>query len=114
VVVIAGLWFARGILLPFALGILLSFLLAPVVGWVEKCKCPRIPAVLSVVAIAFAGVGLLSSVIGYELYDLAKRLPSTNQHHPQGGCFAATVRRILENGRRLREVQSKLRSARRA
>ena len=75
VAVIVGLWFARGILLPFALGILLSFLLAPVVGWAEKCRCPRIPAVLIVVAIAFAGVGLLSSIIGHELYDLAKRLP---------------------------------------
>jgi len=75
VAVIVGLWFARDILLPFALGILLSFLLAPVVGWVEKCRCPRIPAVLIVVAISFAGVGSLSSVIGYELYDLAKRLP---------------------------------------
>jgi len=75
VAVLVGLWFARDILLPFALGILLSFLLAPVVGWVEKCKCPRILAVLIVVAISFTGVGLLSSVIGYELYDLAKRLP---------------------------------------
>lgn len=73
--VIAALYFSREILLPFALAVLLSFLLAPFVTRLERWKCPRIAAVLFVVTLSFAILGLLSSSIVRQLYDLAYRLP---------------------------------------
>ena len=75
VALIAALYFSRGILLPFALAVLLSFLLAPFVTRLEKWKCPRIAAVLLVVTFSFASLGILSSAIVEQLYDLANRLP---------------------------------------
>jgi predicted PurR-regulated permease PerM len=53
----------------------LSFLLAPFVGWLERRKCPRVIAVLLVVLLAVVILGVLSSAIGRQLYDLAYRLP---------------------------------------
>lgn len=75
VVVIAALYFSRGILLPFALAVLLSFLLAPFVTRLEGWKCPRVAAVLLVVTLCFASLGIISSVIVRQLYDLAYHLP---------------------------------------
>lgn len=75
VAVIAALYFSRGILLPFALAVLLSFLLAPFVKRLERRKCPRIAAVLLVVTVSFAGLGILGSAMVRQLYDLAYRLP---------------------------------------
>jgi len=75
VAVIAALHFSRGILLPFALAILLSFLLSPLVARLERWKCPRIVAVLLVVAVSFASLGILGSVVVRQLYDLAYHLP---------------------------------------
>ena len=75
VAVIAALYFSREILLPFALAVLLSFLLAPFVTRLERWKFPRVAAVLLVVTLSFASLGILSSAIVRQLYDLAYRLP---------------------------------------
>ena len=75
VAVVAALYFSRGILLPFALAVLLSFLLAPFVKRLERHRCPRIAAVLLVVTLSFAGIGILSSLMARQVYDLAYSLP---------------------------------------
>jgi predicted PurR-regulated permease PerM len=75
VAVIAALYLAKDILLPFALAILLTFLLAPFVTRLEQWKFPRLLAVLLVVAVSFSGLGVLSSVVAHELYDVADHLP---------------------------------------
>lgn len=75
IAVIGALYLASDVLLPFCLAILVSFLLAPFVSRIETWKCPRVPAVLIVVAVAFAGLGALSYVIAHQVYDLADRLP---------------------------------------
>lgn len=76
VAVIGVLYFAKDILLPFALAILLGFLLAPFVTWLERWKCPRLLAVLLVVAVSFSGIGILGYVVVHELYNVADRLPT--------------------------------------
>ena len=55
-VVIAGLYFAREVLIPVTLAILLSFVLSPVVALLRRGRIPRAPAVL--VSVLFA-LGLL-------------------------------------------------------
>jgi AI-2 transport protein TqsA len=54
VVILSAFAWAKEFLLPLILAILISFLLAPVVSRLERWRFPRVVAVLSVVAIAFA------------------------------------------------------------
>lgn len=75
VVVVAGLYFGRDVLLPLALAILLSFLLAPLVKRLEKWRLGRIPSVLLVMGFAFGILASLSYVLVFQAYDMANRLP---------------------------------------
>ena len=59
VVILSAFAWAKEFLLPLILAILISFLLAPVVSRLERWRFPRAVAVLSVVAIAFALIGVL-------------------------------------------------------
>ncbi len=61
VVVIAGLYFGRQVLIPLALALVFAFLLAPVVGFLEKYRLGRVPSVLVVMALAF----VLLAVVGW-------------------------------------------------
>ena len=74
-IVVAALYVGREVLLPIALAVLLSFLLSPLVEWLERWKCGRITAVLSVVSAAFMGVAVLAVVLANQVYDLAYQLP---------------------------------------
>ena len=49
IVVVAALYFAKVILVPFAIAFLLAFLLSPLVNRVHKLGLPRIPAVIVVI-----------------------------------------------------------------
>ncbi|MGB6387549.1 MAG: AI-2E family transporter [Terriglobales bacterium] len=76
VVVIVGLYFGRQVLIPLALAVVLAFLLTPVVGWLEKCRLGRVPAVLLVLALAFALVSSLGWVVTGQLMDIVDQFPS--------------------------------------
>ncbi|HEY0181133.1 MAG TPA: AI-2E family transporter [Dokdonella sp.] len=64
IAVLATCYLAREVLAPIVLALLLSLLLSPVVGAVERLRLPRALCsalvVLSVVAIAFAGIAALA------------------------------------------------------
>ena len=66
---------AKEFLLPLIPAILISFLLAPVVSRLERWHFPRAVAVLSVVAIAFALIGGLCSMLSLRSLDLINSLP---------------------------------------
>ena len=73
---IAALHFGQAILVPFALALLLTFLLSPLVTRVRRLRIPRVPAVLTVVALAgvlLAGIGAL---VTSQLVSLANNLPT--------------------------------------
>jgi predicted PurR-regulated permease PerM len=53
-IIVMVLYFGREIIIPIALAILLSFVLAPLVGLLQRVRIPRGLAVVSVVIIAFA------------------------------------------------------------
>jgi predicted PurR-regulated permease PerM len=55
-VIVAGLYFGRQVLLPIALAVLKSFVLAPLVRLLQRLHCPRVPAIILVVLIAFGVV----------------------------------------------------------
>ena len=69
------LYFGREIIIPIALAILLSFVLAPLVGLLQRIRIPRGLAVVSVVIIAFALLFAMGSLLATQLTQLAGDLP---------------------------------------
>ena len=74
-IVIAGLYLAREVLVPIALAILFSFLLSPIVNWLEKRRFGRVPSVLLTVLLAIGVLGGVGWIVGDQLVDLAAKLP---------------------------------------
>jgi predicted PurR-regulated permease PerM len=75
VVVIAGLYLGREVLVPITLALLLSFLLAPLVGLLRRIGLPKTPSVLMATVVALGVILLLGTVIGTQVADLAEDLP---------------------------------------
>ncbi|MBV9863617.1 MAG: AI-2E family transporter [Alphaproteobacteria bacterium] len=73
--IVAGLYFAREILVPFALSVLLSFLLAPAARWLRRMRVGRITAVLVTVLLAFVAIFGFGAVVGEEVAQLGQKLP---------------------------------------
>jgi predicted PurR-regulated permease PerM len=71
---------AKEFLLPLILAVLISFLLAPVVSRLERWRFPRAIAVLSVVAIVFAVIGLLCSTLSLQALDVVNALPKYREN----------------------------------
>jgi len=75
VIIILLLYFGREIIIPIALAILLSFVLAPLVGFLQRMRIPRGLAVVSVVITAFALLFAMGSLLASQLTQLAGDLP---------------------------------------
>ena len=75
VVVIAGLYFARDVLMPITVAGLLSFLLTPLVGVLRRMRIGRIPSVLVAAFLALGILGIIGTVIGTQLANLLTQLP---------------------------------------
>jgi predicted PurR-regulated permease PerM len=75
VVVIATLYLARVVLVPFALAMLFGFLLTPVVVWLERIRFPRVLAVLLVVTSFVVAMGLIGWTVADQLVDVTGQLP---------------------------------------
>ena len=74
-IIIMVLYFGRDVIIPIALAILLSFVLAPLVGLLQRIRIPRGLAVVSVVIIAFALIFAMGSLLAAQLTQLAGDLP---------------------------------------
>jgi len=105
VVVIVGLYFGRQVLIPLALAVVLAFLLTPVVGWLEKCRFGRVPAVLIVLTLAFVGFSSLGWLVAGQLMTIVDQLPSyeSTLHHkiqsvrlPDGGRLKKATNTVAE------------------
>jgi predicted PurR-regulated permease PerM len=75
VVAVAGLYFARDVLIPITLAILLSFVLAPIVDLLRKVWVPRAAAVVLSVLLALGVIFLVGTIIGAQVAGLAADLP---------------------------------------
>ena len=75
VVVIAGLYLGREVLIPITLAVLLSFVLAPLVALLRRVGLPRVPAVVSAVVLALGVILALGAVIGSQVAQLASDVP---------------------------------------
>jgi predicted PurR-regulated permease PerM/GAF domain-containing protein len=74
--VIAGLYFGSGLLIPLALAALLGFLLDPAVSRLKRWGLPRMAATLLVVAMALAALGGLGTYLGLQVQQLSADLPT--------------------------------------
>src|SRR6202162_235429 len=75
VIIITKLFFGREIFIPIAMAILLSFVLAPLVGLLQRIRVPRGMAVVSMVLLAFALIFAMGSLLATQLTQLAWDLP---------------------------------------
>ena len=75
VVIVAALYFAKVVLVPFALAILFTFILAPPVGWLERIRVPRFLAVMIVVLLAVGAIGSVGWVVTNQLVDATTQWP---------------------------------------
>jgi predicted PurR-regulated permease PerM len=73
--IITTLYFGREIFVPIALAILLSFVLAPLVGVLQRIRVPRGMSVVGVVVTAFAVIFAMGSLLATQLTQLAGDLP---------------------------------------
>lgn len=79
VFVILTLYFGRVLLIPLALSALLTFMLAPLVGIIQR-RLGRIAAVLLVVGMMFAATGAVGWVLTRQAIDLANQLPGYEEN----------------------------------
>ena len=102
--VVTILYVGRQLLIPLALAAMLTFLLAPLVGYIERW-IGRIAAVLIVVAMLFSVVGGAGWLLTRQLIDLAAKLPDyqtniDNKLHairlPTGGAFGRFSHSVSE------------------
>jgi predicted PurR-regulated permease PerM len=77
VVIVVGLYFGREVFVPMALAILLSFALGPLVLLLRRWHLGRVPAVISVVMLAFLIIGGIGAFVGTQLTHLAGICPNT-------------------------------------
>lgn len=112
VIAVAALYFGRDIFVPLALAMLLSFALAPGVRRLRRLRVPNLPAVLTVVALAFLLIFALGAVVAWQTADLAERLPtyrsnieakidSVSQAPPGGRLFERAADMVRDLGRKI-------------
>src|SRR6201994_500509 len=86
VVVVAGLYLGRTVLIPITLAVLLSFLLAPVVNLLRRIHFGRVLSVLVAVMLALGVIVALGGLIGTQLAELAQEVPK----------YASTIREKVD------------------
>jgi predicted PurR-regulated permease PerM len=74
-IIIGTLYLGREVFVPIALAVLLSFVLAPLVRLLQRCRIPRGLAVVGVVLLAFVSIFMLGGVIATQVTELAGDLP---------------------------------------
>lgn len=74
-VVIAALYFAKGVLVPLALAVLLTFLLSPACDWLERRGLGRIPAVMVTAILGFTVLGIVVWTAVVQMTSLAPQIP---------------------------------------
>lgn len=101
---IGALYLGSELFVPLALAVLLSFVLTPLVVLLRRFRVPRAPAVILVVAFAFAVIFSLGAVMGGQITELSERLPQyeatlrqkIHDLRPRPGAPAGVIERTTE------------------
>ena len=102
-IVLALLYFGQEVLIPLALAVLIAFLLAPVVGWLERLRLGRVPSTLLVVVVALALVGGFGWIVEQRFVEIVNRLPEYRQ------SVQTKLQRFTRSGGMVEKVRAELR-----
>lgn len=80
VLVIAVLYWAQAVLIPFALAILLTFLLSPMINALQQAGLGRVPSVAIVIVLTFALLATIGWIAASQVTTLAGELPKYRQN----------------------------------
>src|SRR5260370_36592598 len=72
--IVGALYLARAVLIPIVSAVLLTFILSPVVSWLQHKRLGRVPAVVLVTIFFCAGVGSLGAAFLAQTEELATDL----------------------------------------
>src|SRR5262245_55664869 len=72
---IAILYFGQSVFIPVAFALLLTFVLGPIVDALEHMRLGRVPAVVTVVALAFSLITAIGWIVSVQLTSLLEELP---------------------------------------
>ncbi|HUB13330.1 MAG TPA: AI-2E family transporter [Acetobacteraceae bacterium] len=75
VVIVAGLYFGRSVLIPITLAVLLAFLLAPLMEVLDRIRVPSGIAALLAVILALGFIVGIGGLIGSQVADLVGQVP---------------------------------------
>ena len=78
--VIAVMYLARQVLIPFAFAIVLSLIWSPPVNWLQKLHLGRLPAVILVVIVSMAITAGIGWIILNQLIAVVNELPDYQQN----------------------------------
>lgn len=110
ILVITTLHYARDVLVPICLAILITFVLSPVVGWLEKLHLKRVPSTLIVIVLFVTGIGALTWIVARQLLNVAVQLPEYRANiekklESDGGGPQGKLRLVLDS---FQDIQSDL------
>jgi predicted PurR-regulated permease PerM len=77
---VASLYFAREVLIPLAFALTLTFLLTPVVAFLQRLRTGRLVSVFTTILVSIAVAGGISWIIAGQLVDVANQLPQYRQN----------------------------------
>jgi predicted PurR-regulated permease PerM len=113
--VLAVLYIARDIFIPFAFALALGFILTPATLWLQKIHLGRIPSVMIVMIAVVAFAGVVSWMVANQLIDVAEHLPAyrENIHNkvqglraPSTGALGRVEQSVAEIGKELANTQA--------
>ena len=91
VVLVGVIYLGREVLMPIALAVLMSFVLAPLVGFLQRIYMPRVAAVFLVVLVAFSGAFALGGLMVSQVNQLAGDLPRYQSTLREKSACLATI-----------------------
>jgi predicted PurR-regulated permease PerM len=104
---LAGLYFAREVLIPLAMALTLNFLLTPLVIQFEKLRLRRVPAVILVLIMTSTLIGGVGWIVTRQVISVVNDLPNYTDnirdkmdslHAPAGGEIGQTLSSLKEIG----------------
>jgi predicted PurR-regulated permease PerM len=102
---IAVIYSAREVLIPLASAMLLTFLLAPVIGWLERRHLARGPSVAIVLLLSLSLLAATAWIVSNQLLDVINQLPAYKEniqqkldviHGSKGGILSRTAASVEE------------------
>ncbi|MGH7118408.1 MAG: AI-2E family transporter [Acetobacteraceae bacterium] len=109
VVVVAGLYLGREVLVPITLAVLLAFLLAPFANLLERAHLGRVPSAIVAVVLAIGLILAIGGLIGTQIAGLAGDVPRyrTTIEHKIDALRGMTVGRLQKVTRALNQQVSR-------